>query len=483
MSAKLTKVSPVLPSLTQAQMNPHTRAETQVSGLPSIFSAATDQRTSAAFARATEKESSPKAPKTAPKTSPPSASAGSVTHSHSQARAPLPMSALVMFRLGLLTPNARPNLSNVPGAPMKPDKDEGKREKPAAYAPRPSSKKDTPQEVRNLVKTFEEISVDCDLTGDEQEEIDAGLKKVEELTDTPESRHLGTVAERLRATLLRNLSGGASPGSLEFHTKATTNLRQAAGWFKQVVPDLANTRDSCKFPPLALKAPKRIWNIQHQHSAEKSGKALVGLHVFCSDFSEKYQVHHGVENPSNGVCALHFTEKHAKTAQKPKFSTFFPRSITNFEVVMKEIDSRPCLARSANRELYFLQLEKASFYVEVFDKDRGLSGNSAFPYFAFLHYGESESYTITEKDKLSNQELFKYAVMALDKVNPAVASKDCPLRHFVVCEKEAILVLDISAFFPSLKIQEGIVVGISSLAFEKGSKAAAKIQDLINRSS
>jgi hypothetical protein len=345
---------------------------------------------------------------------------------------------------------------------------------PERDRPKPTAK-ETPEKTRKMIAFLETVSTEEELIDEDLAIVKNGMAGLSKMDDTPTRKHKARTAEKAHQAVIRNLTSGAAPGSLEFHRNGSKALPLASDGIKrEVLTPLAKVQRACKFTHASSPAIGLFWNPDHALSAQKKGKATVGLHFFTKDFSEKYVIHDLIEHPFSGICGIYYSMKGEKEP-KPKFSTMFPKDLLGFEDVMKLVDHATPICQSGNRVLFEVEKEKSRIGIEVFLREGGLIKHSVFPVFALMNYQPEARYVLTKDACLSSAELLELASKAIAKVNPYVAEQNSPLRYLIQTGKSVEFVIDIASLVP-LKIPQGILVRIASDAFADRKKVSAIIK-------
>lgn len=281
------------------------------------------------------------------------------------------------------------------------------------------------------------------------------------------------VAQRALGAGFHNLTGGAAPGSGEFHRAAVKALANAEPWSQQVLPELCSLIES--HPKHAdagsgagVQVPTSIWDEEHNTTAAKKGGSIIGLHLLPSEkeVREKLDIHSEVISCSNGVVGLHFSFKDDKDVS-PKFSSCFPKGMfSSFEEVRKIADVSQPLARTANRKLVQFNVNGQILHVEILMKFKGMLRNSIYPFFVYFKFTLEKEYPIFKGLTLSSEAILKLSVAALQKASLNVKSAKSPLRYLVITKQGPELVLDLAPqLFADTKIPQGIMVQIPKSEF------------------
>ncbi len=265
--------------------------------------------------------------------------------------------------------------------------------------------------IKSLYNFLRDADPEEDLTRDNKTLLEVGLKKVEELSDTPVKKEK---AKRTHELIELALPFPQDVFSKEYHENAHKRIRDSS-WLPSAARSLSKSFDSCQFKPDGLSAPKRIMNVEHittgeirEHQTPEGdvdGYHTVGCHFVPVGNPLREKLHSIVINPQTGV----FCAKFPSGNGKDKFSSFFPDNIQSEQELLSKLLHATEIARCQNRTLSLVDNGNSSFLVMKYLQAGGFIEHSAFPIFYSGEYQEDAEFQILDNLTLSAADALFYA--------------------------------------------------------------------------
>jgi hypothetical protein len=332
------------------------------------------------------------------------------------------------------------------------------------------STKQTPLVVREMISILGTAPLDQGISPGKKAVLNQGMKELEKLDNTPGSQRKTQKTQSAQKALEQNLTENAEEGTLEYHRKGSSNLKDAAPWVKrELIPSLEgiSAMPACAF-----------WNPDHPLTAQMKGKSLIGLHFFPENFSEKFECLAKAENPTTGVLGITYALKIDK--ENSKFSSMFPLGASFEEVMKLADDADPVAVYDKSRQLISFPLNGKTIHAELYLRENGRVKENIFPIFAFLPYEKGKTYQITKDLLVSAEELLKHAEAALELVIPYLASPASLLRYVIKGGPSADLILDLAPYFAAkTAVPSGVFLRISAAEFAGKPALAKKVQEIL----
>ncbi|MBI2743424.1 MAG: hypothetical protein HYX48_05850 [Chlamydiales bacterium] len=368
--------------------------------------------------------------------------------------------------------------------------------------PKPSAsggEEATPTPVREVIGALGTEALDSELTPTTGAAVAKGARVLKKMAEDPaRARKAHEYGKRAFKAMQQNLTQGAAPGSLESHRKGVAGLKDSAVWVDRLLPSLGKTltlspaghgaggrvegagggagaAGAGAGAGVGVRAApveqRRFWNEEHicKATVKSNGKTLVGLHLMKAEvFHKAYKCEFEVMNPHNGVVGRLWSDGKAK----PKYSSFFPDWIEDFQHLVQLVDSSPMLAAAENRQLVRVPFKDRALYVELFLQERGFLVHGCHPFFAYFTLSKEKIYTAADKIIITKDRLIELCKAGFEAVDPNAITNDCPLRYIIRNKDGGLdLVFDVARMLAKeTGVELGILVQVPSEFFDHHSK-------------
>ncbi|MBI2743421.1 MAG: hypothetical protein HYX48_05835 [Chlamydiales bacterium] len=355
---------------------------------------------------------------------------------------------------------------------------------------KPAAAMQTPPKVKDLMAILGGADFQKPFTPKTHKKVKDGMGELAALQKQGTVRDL---IERTQQVVYKNFGGGAAAGSVEYHRQGVKALPAAHKMVKnEVLRALKGLRTAGQGAGAGAGAGSgsgagsaagaeipHFFNVDHIISAQKKGKATLGLHFITdAEFREKYVATSQVVSAMSGAIARDFIIK--GDSAPAKFSTFFPEGMFGtFGELMEAVYDGEVVALEQNRMLLSLDAPEGHLLSEIYlrGKDETGTGQDIFPVFAYINYLDNQSYTIANGVTVNSDMLFKMACDSLMRVS-LVMSKECPLKYLTRNKDgTADLIFDIAPLLKTVK--SGILLQISSEQFSGDKKLKAQMKNIL----
>lgn len=314
------------------------------------------------------------------------------------------------------------------------------------------SKQETPSPIRQVRQILETESPDFDLTPTKDSQLEAGLATLEVEKTPKKQQHMSELSRRVVSAL-------SSPqlGRVLFHSAETTPKR----------PALLLSADGCgklreqqswilrMFPALNIRMIDR----DHLMNYCKTGKHFMRE----KDPLDSWVFHRITHKHSEVWCGI---IRDVQGQSGGKFSTFFPRSLTEedfMELFHHALLDNACLvARQDNRVILQLRDENYCFCVEVYFASERNVIRSVFPLLHFERYHDEKEtleFGYTLKNSLSDQDPTVDHSFDIDYSGLLQQVKDLePTDPAILYDTPQELFVDIAILTGGNPIKKGVIV-------------------------
>lgn len=325
----------------------------------------------------------------------------------------------------------------------------------------------TPEKIIKFQNVIHKNSFTDSLLKNEKEISKEALIALQNLNDSPKSKKKAVKISVIALQLLEKMGIKNIPSTEEEHQKATKKLKTEDEWVMPIYAKLMSMYSRCKFVVNDTLNADYVIDIDHISSqivdSEMNKVKNTGFHFCPENHSFRKCLIDKREHPG-GVFSAWWT---LQEKSEPKFSSFWPDSIKNTNMLIEMIQNSAEISKSGNRTLRSSRDGKIHF--EMYSEG-ALLVKTAFPVFCLETYQANKTYQIYDKFSLSAKEVLRESqrVVAEYFEQPVIDANNRPVKYVLGDEGNRTLVIDLAPLYEKqTKIKHGMLFSIPENHFNK----------------